>query len=293
MSGFETNALGMYPNIYNNQIALNDLTETDLYFPNPMMSMNGSIFGDMSGMNYGTTPGLGMGSGMMSGMTPGMMPSMMPSMMLGFGGASGNYEDYYKQYEKYQDFMIENSLRQQQKSRNAELRLNSPVEGLKAKAAILHDKIKRNEQQQIHAAYDSFVQSVKELYGGDITESEARNRASALYKDITEKTIPDDIRTYGRDSLTQGFLQTLTLGFADKKTAEENVAELTGQPVGRKERLKRIGGNIAGGAIFGGGAFFLSKYLLSIAKISAKSKTAWGLAIGAIAGGLAAISTAK
>lgn len=281
MSGFETNALGMYPNMYNNQIALNDLTETDLYFPNPMMSMNGSIFGDMSGMNYGINPGIGM--------TPGIMPGMMP----GFGGISGSFEDYYKQYEKYQDFMIDSSLRQQQKSRNAELRLNSPVEGLQTRAGLLHDKILKNEQQQIKLAYNSYVQSVKELYGGDITESEARNRASALYKQITGTSIPEDIRANGRDSFTQGLLQTLTLGFADKKTAEENVAELTGQPVGRKERLEKIGGNIAGGAIVGGGAFFLSKYLLNIAKISAKSKTVWGLAIGAIAGGLAAISTSK
>ena len=40
---------GLFPNIYNNQVALNDLTDMDLYSPlgmaNPMMSMNGSIFG--------------------------------------------------------------------------------------------------------------------------------------------------------------------------------------------------------------------------------------------------------
>ena len=40
---------GLYPNIYNNQVALNDLTNLDMYSPigavNPMMSMTGSIFG--------------------------------------------------------------------------------------------------------------------------------------------------------------------------------------------------------------------------------------------------------
>ena len=173
------------------------------------------------------------------------------------------------------------------------MRLNSPVEGLQTRAGLLHDKILRNEQQQIHAAYNAYLQGVKELYGGDITESEARNRAAALYKQIIGTSILDDIRAHGRDSFTQGLLQTLTLGFADKKTAEENVSELTGQPVGRKERMKKIGGNIAGGAIFGGGAFFLARPLLNLAKISSKSKTVWGLAIGAIAGGLAAIATAK
>ena len=48
-----TGMYGLYPNIYNNQIALNDLTGFDMYYPtgmgiDPMMTMNGSIFG--SGM---------------------------------------------------------------------------------------------------------------------------------------------------------------------------------------------------------------------------------------------------
>lgn len=51
MAGFDMAAgmYGMFPNIYNNQVALNDLTDMDLYSPigmvNPMMSMNGSISG--------------------------------------------------------------------------------------------------------------------------------------------------------------------------------------------------------------------------------------------------------
>ena len=53
MSGYNIAAAGMYgmfPNLYNNQIALNDLTGMDLYSPmgmmmDPMLSMNGSIFG--------------------------------------------------------------------------------------------------------------------------------------------------------------------------------------------------------------------------------------------------------
>ena len=84
---------GLYPNIYNNQEALNDLTDMDLYTPlgmaNPMMSMNGSIFGG----GY----------------------EMYPAMPA-FGGGY-NYEDYYKNYEKYQDFMIDNQVKRQQKMR--------------------------------------------------------------------------------------------------------------------------------------------------------------------------------
>lgn len=93
MAGFDMAAsmYGLFPNIYNNQVALNDLTGMDLYSPlgmaNPMMSMNGSIFGG----GYG----------------------MYPAMPMYGGGY--NYEDYYKNYERYQDFMIDSQVRRQQK----------------------------------------------------------------------------------------------------------------------------------------------------------------------------------
>ena len=205
MSGYDmaANMYGMFPNIYNNQIALNDLSGMDLYSPtgmgiDPMFTMQGSIFGPSYGM----------------GVAP-----FMPS----FTG-NGNYEDYYKQYEKYQDFMVDSQVRQQQKLRNANLKLGAPEEGIQASAAILHDKILRNEQEQIKIAYDAYVNKVKLMYG-DADETQILSRANALYAQINGKTIIDDIRANGRDSFTQGVLQTATLGFADKKTAEDRMEE--------------------------------------------------------------------
>ena len=259
---------GLYPNIYNNQVALNDLTDMDLYTPlgmaNPMMSMNGSIFGG----GYGMYPA-------------------MPA----FGGGY-NYEDYYKNYEKYQDFMIDNQVKRQQKMRNADLRLNSPQEGIAKQATYLHEKIMRNEQQQIQEAYQNYIESVRNMYG-DASPEEIANRASTLYAQQYGCSITDDIRKYGRGSFTQGFLQTVTLGLADKKTAEENVSELTGQPVGRSERAKKIAGNIAGGAVFGGAATVSAKYLLKAFCAGAKNKPFWAALIGGIAGVGVALATAK
>lgn len=259
---------GLYPNIYNNQVALNDLTDMDLYTPlgmaNPMMSMNGSIFGG----GYGMYPA-------------------MPA----FGGGY-NYEDYYKNYEKYQDFMIDNQVRRQQKMRNADLRLNSPQEGIAKQATYLHEKIMQNEQQQIQEAYRNYIESVRNMYG-DASPEEIANRASTLYAQQYGCSITDDIRKYGRGSFTQGFLQTLTLGLADKKTAEENVSELTGQPVGRSERGKKIAGNIVGGAVFGGAAAISTKYLLKAFWAGAKNKPFWAALIGGIAGVGVALATAK
>ena len=172
MTGFNMAATGMYglyPNIYNNQIALNDLTGLDMYAPtgmymDPMMTMNGSIFGC------------------------GMMPGVSPVMPMPGVTGSGSYEDYYKQYEKYQDFMIDSQVRQQQKLRNADLKLNAPQEGIQGRAALLHDKILRNEQQQIKQAYQDYLESVKNYYGDNVSQSELISRANKLYIDIHGKS---------------------------------------------------------------------------------------------------------
>ena len=161
MSGFNMAATGMYglyPNLYNNQVALNDLTGLDVYPPygmgiDPMLSMNGSIFG--------AYPGFGMGMGM----------PFMPT----FTGGGYNYEDYYKNYQKYQDFMIDNGINYQEKMRNADLRLNAPQEGILKQATILHEKIMQNEQEQILQAYNAFKNSVRAMYGDNADETTGIN----------------------------------------------------------------------------------------------------------------------
>ena len=271
------NMYGLYPNAYNNQVALNGLTDMDMYSPigsisnpymmNPMMSMNGSVFG-----------------GSMMGGYP-----VMPTFT---GGTNGSYEDYYKNYEKYQDFMIDNQVRQQQKMRNADLRLNSPQEGIQKQAAILHEKILQNEQQQIQEAYASFKQSVKAMYGDNATDEEISNRAATLYQQITGSSLTDDIRKNGRGSFTQGVLQTATFGLADNKTAEENISEMTGQPVSRTEQSKKMAGNVVGGAVVGGAGIIGVKYLLKAFCKGAKNKTFWAALIGGGIGLAAALTSA-
>ena len=280
MSGFNMAAAGLYgltPNLYNNQIALNDMTGLDVYPPygmgiDPMLSMNGSIFNGY--------PSFGMGMGM-----------CMP-FMPGFTGSGYNYEDYYKNYQKYQDFMIDNQVNYQQRMRNANLKLNAPEEGIAKQAAILHEKIMQNEQEQILLAYNSYKESVRAMYK-NADETQIANKAYTTYKQINGCSITDDIRQHGRDSFTQGFLQTLTFGFADGKTAEENISELTGQPVGRSENAKRMAGNVVGGAVIGGGILASAGLIWKGIKTGAKSKTFWGILAGAAVGTMAALGHTK
>lgn len=227
------NMYGMNPNAYNNQVALNDLCDLDFYSPMGAMGMNGSIFPGMGGIGMGGFP--------MGGTGYPMTPM--------YGG--GNYQDYYKNYEQYQDFMVNNQVRQREKMRNADIRLNSPEEGIAKQAAILKEKIMQNEQQQIIPAYKSFVRSVKSMYGGNVSDEEIANRAATLYAKTYGVTITEDIRRYGNSSFMQGLYQSVTFGWADNKTKEENISELTGQPVSRYEKAKKVAGNAVGGALVG------------------------------------------
>lgn len=262
---------GMIPNMYYNQVALNDLTNMNLSYPtslgaDPMFSMNASIFG--GGMGYG----IGM--------------PFMPSF------CGGNINSYYDNYNKYQDFMTESMVRRQQKMREADLRLNAPQEGIQKQAELLHERIIQNEQEQIQIAYNSFINSVRALYP-NADKEQIDNRADFMYKQLTGSTIHEDIRKNGRGSFTQGLLQTLTLGFADSKTAEENISDLTGLPVGRSENTKKVLGNVAGGALIGGtaaaGAGLLFKGLCK----GMKNKSFWAILVGAAAGLVASFTTAK
>lgn len=265
---------GMMPNMYYNQVALNDLTDMNSYtmlnpymtdpmysMMNPMMSMNGSIFGG------------------------GMMPGM-------FNPAFGSGQNYWQYYDQYQNAMTDNMVRQQERMRNADLRLNSPQEGILKQAELLHDKILRDEQEQIQIAYKQFIDSVKAMYPNADPE-QIENRAEQIYKSINQTGLFDDIRKNGRGSFTQGFLQTATFGLADQKTAEENVSDLTGLPVGRAEKGKKFAGNVLGGAAVGGAVTLATIPLLKALKIGAKSKTMWGLLAGTAAGILAAIAGSK
>ena len=232
MSGYNMAAAGMYgmfPNLYNNQIALNDLSGLNMYYPtgmymDPALTMNGSIFGGM------------------------MNPMMGPMGCVPFMGNNGNYFD---SMNNWMDQSIDYQVKYNEKMRDADLRINSPQEGVKKFASYLQEKIKTNEQEQIKEAYARFKESVRSLYP-NASEEDLANRTSTLYAQCTGKSIVDDIRENGRDSLTQGFLQSVTFGLVDGKTAEENISELTGMPVGRYEKMKKIAGNAAGGAVVGG-----------------------------------------
>ena len=251
----------MMNNIYSNQLAMNDLFEDSLgygCFTNPMMSMNGSIFG--------------------GGCTP---------YMPGFTG--NNPQDWMQQMDKWQDYSIDRQIRYQEKSRNADLRLNAPIEGIQDAGAILNEKIYKDEQEQILPALTQYIAQVKAAYP-NATDEDVLKRAKSLYKQQFQTDLIDDIRKNGKDAFAQGLLQAVSFGLADNKTAEENIADITGQPVGRADETKKILGRAAGGAVVGG----VGAYLLSFAKcfkFLGKSKSLIAALAGAVIAGATALGS--
>jgi hypothetical protein len=265
-----TNVPGIYgfgfPNMYQDSVAFNDYMY-DNYQTDPF-SMNGSVFG---------------------GAYPGMMPF---TGMLGAGGVAAQshlpldptaFMQYNRQLTKG---MLDNQVALQRDYRSADVSFNAPMEGIRSRAAMLHDKIRQDEQEQIVKAFHEYIASVKNLYP-DVTDERALfARAMTLYTQNTGKNILEDIRENSSGSFVQGFKQAVTFGISDNKTAEQNIAQLSGLPVGRGEQGKHFAGRVLGGAAVGAGAavgmHLLWKY--PIVQTLFKSKSLAMVVVGAAVG---------
>lgn len=218
--------------------------------------------------------------------------SMNGSIMPGFTG-SYNYDQFYANMEENQARITDSQIRQSQRMRNVSFQANSPYSAIQKQVKALHTKIIEDEQEQIRDAFEALKASVRAAYDPDgvADEEQIAAQAEQEYYRLYGKELVEDIKDHSSGSFKQGFLQTITLGMYDGVTAEENVARITGQPVGRKEQSKKLLGNATGGAMLGATGLGILTKLGMFGKLL-KSKPLWGIAIGAIAGafGSAAVS---
>lgn len=211
-----------------------DLDETDLNYGMYPMSMNGSIFGGAD---------------------------MMMPMAGCYGGM--NNTSYFNNMKDYQKFYVDYNIDQQKMQRNADLKINGSVEGIQTAAANLKDKILQNEQDQIQEAYKAYEDSVRAAYG-EGSDQEIRSRALTLYTSMNGgKSLIQDLRENSHGSATQGFIQSLSFGMYDRHSAEDNISDITGQPVGTGEKTKQNVGRIAGAGTIGGIVYGIAKALKS------------------------------
>ena len=215
----------------------------------PRLYSDPYMFDDIDLMSYSTS------APMLGGSIFGAAP-LMPAMGLGMGYNQEQYYDYLKNNQK---FNIDYNIEQQKMNRNADMRINASMEGVKGAATALKDKIMKNEQDQIKEAYDKYVNAVAAAYG-DGNPQEIQARAKSLYAQMNGGvTLTQDLRQYGHGSFTQGMLQSLTLGTYYKNSAEDNVAYTTNSPVATGEKASQNAGRLAGAGVIGGTTYGILK----------------------------------
>ena len=234
---------------------------------------------DSIDMDYSMYP-IGMGGSIFSGCG---MPYMTPGM------TGTNPSSYFEQMKQYQKFYNEYNIEQQRMQRNADLQLNGSMESIEECAQNLKDKIAHNEQYQINEAYQKYIEAVRRAYG-DGNDEDINSRAMSMYRRLTGQSLVQDLRNNGHSSFLQGIYQTLTFGLFSQKSAEDNIAEITGQTVHQGEKIEQNAGRLAGAGILGTAAYALAKHCSSIAPKLAKKAPLIGWAVAGLAAGLTFIT---
>ena len=213
----------------------------------------------------------------------------MPSFMGGFGafpmfgGMGGNYQSYWDMMNEYNQAFTNNQIKNNERQRNAELQYNAPYEDVKLAMTDLREKVQTNNQDQILGAYNDFKNAVKAMYGG--TDEQVAARARTIYEQAYDVSLTEDIRNHAKGAFEQAFLQSTSGGIGvDDTTAEYNVSQITGQPIGRAQRDKKIAGHALGGTIPGGVFGAIGGGIIGSLCKKAKPLAIVGSIIGAIAG---------
>ena len=232
------------------------------------MGMSGSIFNPM-GMGAGFTPMFGMGMGAMD----------------------NTYFDNMKNYQQsWNNYYVDS----QKMQRNNDVKLNGAMEAIQETAINLKDRIAQNEQDQVPEAYQKFLNSVKNAYG-EASEEEINSRALSLYSQITGKSIVQDLWDNGHSSLLQGFIQSISFNTYGRRSAEDNIADITHQSVPTSQKAEQNVGRIAGLGAVGVAAYGAVKALAgksgSILKNACKFLTTKAGFIGVAVAGAVALGT--
>ena len=204
------------------------------------------------------------GYDIMAGQGFGNLPMCAPGMGIPFAGGY-NSQQYYDYMRDNLHFTSNYQLDYVDHRRNYDMHLNGKGERITNAVALLNEKVVGSEQEQIMAAYNNLKEAVRSMYP-DASEEDISARAKTYYTQLTGKSLTGDVREYGSNSLWQGFKQGLGLGiFADRKTAEENIAEITGSKVSRSQKAQKAIGKGIGSATTGAAAGALAGAIIGSA----------------------------
>ncbi|HNW25955.1 MAG TPA: hypothetical protein PLG15_06185 [Candidatus Gastranaerophilaceae bacterium] len=195
---------------------------------------------------------------------PGQMPMMQEGETL---------EEYAKRVKDYvglqgeiqndmQKSQLNNQVEYQKRMNGVNFDLTSEEDAITRQIAILQSKIKANEQDQIMSCYNKLLQSAKQQLAAQgidvskISNDQLKAYVEKLYNQATGKSMTDEIAENGTGQFWSGFgkgffgLGTL---FGNSRTAQDNISDITGEPLSKSQMTsKAVGGSlgvVAAGAI--------------------------------------------
>lgn len=190
-----------------------------------------------------------------------------------------NYGNLWEQMAENQDRWMNNAISQNQRYNRMNVEINGPKYTVTEAADVLRDKVLQNEQDQIQEALLAYKQALKDMYypAKDVDDRELTALAKSQYRQRFGTRLEDDIRNNASTSFWNGFIRTGTFGlFGDKISAEENIAQITGQPASSKAKTWKKTGNALGGLAAGAATGALVGSIIPVL----------GTGIGAVVGGV-------
>lgn len=257
------NSLQWAPPMYSQQgcFGNGNLFGDDIFYGNDDL-LQSSVFN-----NGGMMPGLGGFGGSMWPQTTYNSYAQIPPMNEGESA-----EDYGKRVKSLFGVQneIQNDLQNAQLKRQIEnqnhmnginFTLTSESDAITRRISILQSKIKANEQDDIMDCYNKLLNAVKKQLTSqginikDVSSEQLKAYAEKLYLQTTGKSLTDEISEYGSGQFGNGFKKGIFgLGwlFCNKRTAKDNIAEITGEEVSKTDKLNQALGTATSGILAGG-----------------------------------------
>lgn len=218
-----------------------------------------------------------------------MCGSIMP-MQFGAGNCCGygpgselmnmSLEGYTAKMNQLEDMQIERQVNREHRLEAAEFRSKAPNDVIANKIGVLHDLAVENNQDQVAEKFAELEQAVrgtiKDVYHLEPDAQQVKAYAQKLYAKNIGRNVIDDLRDYGDSPFWSGAKKAAGgIGwlFMDKKTSDENIADISGKRIPRSDKAKEVAGMVTSGLLTAGAAI-LGCILLKGKFAKAAAKTA-------------------
>ena len=184
-----------------------------------------------------------------------------------------NPASMFEYMDQWTDYQLDRNVRYTEKGRANDLKINGPLQAVQYAADALKEKIEKDDQPQIAAAFEKFKETLKTVYPelADLDDNALKAKALDLYKERNGIGLKDDIRANANNIFMQKFLNGATFGLGWNGSGEETIEKVTGQPMSRQDKIIGAVGTTAGAATAITGGFHLIKHSPTIAKWALKN----------------------